>query len=104
MAESLSLLPALLVGLLLGAFFFGGLRWTVSRGLTAASPALWFLGSLLLRMSVTMAGFYFVGREDWRRWLLLLAGFITARLIVNSLTRPTIQHHSARSAERGYAP
>ena len=36
-------------GALLGAFFFGGLWWTVQKGVTSEQPALWFLGSLLLR-------------------------------------------------------
>ncbi|MGC1460022.1 MAG: ATP synthase subunit I [Steroidobacteraceae bacterium] len=102
MSEFLFLSAALLGGLLLGGFFFGGLWWTVSRGMASARPALWFLGSLLLRMGVTMAGFYVLGREDWRRWLLCLAGFISARLIMNFLPRPT--HLRDHRTERGYAP
>ncbi len=58
-----SLAPALAAGLLLGAFFFGGLWWTVTRGVSSQRPALWFFASMLLRMSLTLAGFYFVGRD-----------------------------------------
>jgi F1F0 ATPase subunit 2 len=43
---------ALSAGLLLGAIFFGGLWWTVRKGASSEQPAFWFLGSLLLRMSI----------------------------------------------------
>jgi F1F0 ATPase subunit 2 len=77
---------ALLAGMLLGATFFGGLWWTVKRGLVSPTPARWFLGSLLVRTALTVAGFYFVGGGDWRRLLACLAGFIIARVIVMRLT------------------
>jgi F1F0 ATPase subunit 2 len=49
MNEILNLILALVAGFLLGAFFFGGLWWTVQKGLSSRRPELWFLGSLLLR-------------------------------------------------------
>jgi F1F0 ATPase subunit 2 len=104
MNEGLLLAPALAAGLLLGAFFFGGLWWTVIKGVLSESPSLWFFGSMLLRTSVTLAGFYFVGREDWQRWLLCLLGFILARLVVKCLIRPPVEHRNARAAETRYAP
>ena len=104
MNEILFLAPALAAGLLLGAIFFGGLWWTVRQGRFIPRPALWFFGSMLLRMSITLAGFYFVGRENWERWLLCLLGFILARLVVKWLTRPPVEHHSARAPETSYAP
>ena len=67
MNEILILALALAAGLLLGAIFFGGLWWTVRKGVSSKQPALWFFGSLLLRMSIALAGFYFVGREHWER-------------------------------------
>jgi F1F0 ATPase subunit 2 len=90
MSDFMSLLTAALAGLLLGGFFFAGLRWTVQRALASTRPALWFLESLLLRMGVTLAGFYLIGGAEWRRWLLCLAGFTVARVLL--------------SAERGRAP
>jgi F1F0 ATPase subunit 2 len=104
MNEFLLLAPALAAGLLLGAFFFGGLWWTVIKGVSSERPALWFFGSMLLRTSVTLAGFYFVGREDWQRWLLCLLGFVLARLAVKWLTGLPGEHHNARAAETSYAP
>jgi F1F0 ATPase subunit 2 len=104
MNDFLFLAPPLAAGLLLGAFFFGGLWWTVTRGLSSQRPALWFFGSMLLRMSITLAGFYFAGGENWKRWVLCLLGFVLARLVVNWLTRPRVEHHNSRAPETSYAP
>jgi F1F0 ATPase subunit 2 len=46
-----------------------------------------FLGSLLLRTSIALAGFYFVSGGHWDRLLACLLGFVIARLIVTRLTR-----------------
>lgn len=51
---------AAVVGVVLGLVFYGGLYWTVSRGLVSKRPALWFLFSLLARVSIVIAGFYLV--------------------------------------------
>jgi F1F0 ATPase subunit 2 len=77
----------LMVGFLLGAFFFGGLWWTVQKGLTSQHPVLWFLGSNLLRTALAVVGFYFASRNDWRKFVLCLVGFIIARVAVTRLTR-----------------
>ena len=59
---------------------------------------------MLLRMSVTLAGFYFVGREHWERWLLCLLGFVLARLVVKWLTRPPVENRNSRAPETSHAP
>jgi F1F0 ATPase subunit 2 len=87
MNETLTLVLVLVTGGLLGAMFFGGLWWTVRKGVSSKQPALWFLGSLLLRMSIALAGFYFVSGGHWERLLLCLLGFVMARLIVTRLIR-----------------
>ncbi|MEI6413927.1 MAG: ATP synthase subunit I [Pseudomonadota bacterium] len=91
MPDALSWTLAALAGLLLGAIFFGGLWWTVQRGLTSPRPALWFFASLLLRMGIAMAGFYWVvhtiGASTWQPLLLCLLGFVLARPLVLRLTR-----------------
>ncbi len=86
MNEPFQLVMVLLAGMLLGALFFGGLWWTVQKGLSARQPALWFGASMLLRTAVVLAGFYFVAGPDWKRLLMCLLGFIVARLIVIRLT------------------
>ena len=103
MNETLSLAPALVTGLLLGVMFFGGLWWTVRKGLSSKHPALWFFGSLLLRMSIALAGFYFVSGGHWLRLLVCLLGFVMARLIVTRLTRPPVEHHNFPAKEAGHA-
>ena len=60
MTDPLGLVLALVTGISLGAMFFGGLWWTVQKGVSSKQPALWFLGSLLLRTWLTLDGFYFV--------------------------------------------
>lgn len=95
MNEGLYLAAPLAAGFVLGVLFFGGLRWTVSRGVASTWPALWFGGSMLLRMGVALPGFYIVGREDWRRWLACLAGFVVARLVVQRLTRSAAEARHA---------
>ena len=78
----LSLALALAAGVLLGAIFFGGLWWTVRKGVSSRAA-----GALVLRQPAaadercTLAGFYFVSggrlaaaaavpRLDlsWRAW------------------------------------
>jgi F1F0 ATPase subunit 2 len=87
MNETLTLAAAGVAGLLLGGLFFGGLWWTVRRGLTSRRPALWFLGSLVLRMGMVLAGFYWIARDQWQPLIPCLLGFVAARLIVIRLTR-----------------
>ena len=88
MNNTLTLILAGMVGIILGAIFFGGLWWTVRRGVSSRRPALWFFFSMLLRMSITLGGFYFVARGQWQRLVLCLLGFVMARLAVTRLTRP----------------
>ena len=92
MHETLTLGLAWVAGAMLGAMFFGGLWWTVRKGLASAQPALWFTGSLLLRMSLALAGMYVVSGGQWDRLLLCLLGFVMARLLVTRLTRPEASH------------
>jgi F1F0 ATPase subunit 2 len=76
-----------MAGSVLGALFFGGLWWTVRKVVSAKKPALWVFGSLLLRTSVALAGFYFVSGRQLDRLLSCLLGFVMARLLVTRLTR-----------------
>jgi F1F0 ATPase subunit 2 len=78
---------ATLCGALLGAFFYGGLWWTVRRLTTSRRPALAVFTSMLLRMGVALGGLYIVGRNDWVRLLSCLLGFLLARVAVTWFTR-----------------
>ncbi len=93
---------AVMAGLALGGFFFGGLWWTVKRGVNSRSPGLWFTASMLVRTAVVLSGFYFIGVRHGGRLILCLAGFVLARLITMVLargfragparTRPEVRH------------
>jgi len=89
------LLLSLFAGLLLGAMFFGGLWWTVRRGLASPQSALWFLGSMFLRTAIAVSGFYYVMQGDWRRLVACLAGFLIARISVVRMTRNKV-HKNGR--------
>ena len=104
MNESMILVLACFAGVLLGALFFGGLWWTVRRGVASPRPALWFLGSGLVRMSIVLAGFYFVSDGQLRRLLLCLLGFVIARVAVMWLTRSSESKPSLPSREASHAP
>lgn len=80
---------ALLAGVTLGVIFFGGLWWTVRRGASSPTPTRWFLGSLVLRTAIVLAGFHAVGAGQPLRLGLCLFGFLLARGIVLRATRPT---------------
>jgi F1F0 ATPase subunit 2 len=84
------ILPALAFsgGLVLGTAFHLGLWWTVVCGLAAKRSALWFPVSLLLRMGVTVVGFYLIGAGHWERFLACLAGFLVAQILVTVFAPP----------------
>jgi F1F0 ATPase subunit 2 len=103
MNDILTLMLAWLAGGVLGTIFFGGLWWTVRKGVLSKQPALWFFGSLLLRMSIALAGFYLVSGGHWERLLLCLLGFIVARLVVTCLTRPSGQNQPRPAQEASHA-
>jgi F1F0 ATPase subunit 2 len=103
MSEPLSLAAALIAGIVLGAFFFGGLWWTVNKGLSSKRTALWFFGSMLVRMFIVVLGFYFILGDDWKRLLAGLLGFVIARMVVMRLTRETEQTRKT-AQEAAHAP
>jgi len=105
MSDILALALALFAGALLGVFFFGGLWWTVHKGVTSERPALWFLGSLLLRTGLILAGFYLVSQGHWSRLVVCLLGFLIARVIVvKRLTRTPPEEQTPMKKEITDAP
>ncbi|WP_339560906.1 ATP synthase subunit I [Pseudomonas sp. EA_65y_Pfl1_P113] len=59
-------IAALLTGGALGAVFFAGLWWTVRWAADSATPARWFITSLIVRTAIVLAGFYAVGATQPR--------------------------------------
>jgi F1F0 ATPase subunit 2 len=104
MHEMVTLSLAVLAGGVLGGIFFASLWWTVRMGASSQRAGLWFFGSLLLRMGITMSGFYLVGADDWQRMLACLFGFVIARLLVTALAGPPLERTLAPAREVGHAP
>ncbi|HNP16439.1 MAG TPA: ATP synthase subunit I [Terrimesophilobacter sp.] len=104
MIEFLPLAAACAAGLLLGAGFFGGLWWTVRRGVSSERPALWFVGSLVLRMSIVLVGFHLVSGGEWKRLLACLLGFAIARFAVTSLAGTAHGRHDLPAETTTHAP
>jgi len=73
-----------LFGIALGIFFYGGLWLTVSRLAVTRHPFLLSFGSLMLRMSVTLAGFLVVLHGRWQNAAAVLIGFTGARLVLRT--------------------
>ena len=102
-AEALTLLLASLAGAGLGAVFFGGLWWTVRKGVSSKEPALWFFGSMLLRIGIALPGVYFVAGGRWQRLLSCLVGFVLAHLGVTWMLGPWGDKHIRPTQEAGHA-
>ncbi len=103
MNEILNIALSSVMGVFIGAIYFGGLWWTVRKGSSSEQPALWFLGSLLLRTSIALAGFYLIARGHWENLLVCLFGFVIARLIVTRLTRG-VEKPTSLVQEASHAP
>jgi F1F0 ATPase subunit 2 len=104
MNETLTLVLAWVAGAMLGVMFFGGLWWTVRKGVASQRPAVWFFVSLLVRMSLALSGMYVVSGGHWERLLLCLLGFVMSRFIVTWLTRLSGAHHTRPAREASHAP
>ncbi len=104
MTEALALVRAAAAGALLGGLFFGGLWQTVRHAVLRKQPALWFLGSMLLRTAVTLSGFYVLsrGRPAWLAFSLL--GFVAAQLVTTRFARAARERPTALADETFDAP
>ena len=87
MNEIINIVPAFFAGIILGILFFGGLWLTIQKGMRTKYPSLVFMASFVLRISVTLAGFYFVCSNSWEKMITCLAGFIIARMIITRYVR-----------------
>ena len=87
MNETLLMILAFFAGIALGIIFFGGLWFTVKKIVRAKIPALWVLGSFIVRVGIVLPGFYFIGAGNWQRLIICLIGFIAARFIVIHFTK-----------------
>jgi len=103
MSETLTLGLAFGAGLALGAIFFGGLWWTIQKGVSSRKPEYWFFGSLLLRMGIVLMGFYLVFGGHLNRLLACLIGFVVARFIVTRLIGPSVKNPNSPAKKADHA-
>jgi F1F0 ATPase subunit 2 len=83
MNEIISYAMSLVAGVVLGYIFFGGLWLTVRRLPQMKHPMLWTFLSLILRMSISLIGFYLIARGGhWIQLLVCLVGFMAVRFVL----------------------
>jgi len=102
MNEIVYMILAFILGLLLGTIFFGGLWFTVRKLVASKIPALWFLGSFILRVGITLTGFYYISSGSWQRLLICVAGFIIARFAVIHFTKMSEERQVLLKKEIGH--
>ena len=83
-------LLAVLGGGFLGLFHFAGLWFTLRRLPGHVHPALWVAGSFVLRLAVSLTGFYFILGPDRNliRLGIALLAFLAVRVLLIRRLRP----------------
>ena len=104
MNHLLPLLWAGIAGIVLGTMFYGGLWWTIRQSMASAHPAPWVFVSILVRMGIALAGFYYAAGSDWKRLVACLLGFLAARGGVTWATRLPKENAVDATQENRHAP
>jgi len=102
MKEQLFMILAFIAGIALGVLFFYGLWLTVKKMMTSKAPALWVLGSFLVRTGITLTGFYYVSQGNLLRLLICLLGFVACRYIVKRFVSPNEESQLQLKKEAGH--
>ena len=71
----------IVVGMVLGAIFFGGLWMTVRQMTTSKRPGLLFMTSVILRTAIVLSGIWYFAAGDPYSIAACLLGFIGLRLL-----------------------
>ncbi len=87
MSDNFTLGLALISGLALGIFFFGGLWLTVQRMVSSKISPLWLMIGSIFRLAVVCFGFYYIGKGNWKAMCIALGGFILARFVIMQFTK-----------------
>jgi len=88
MLDILPLIIAFMVGIGIGAFYFGGLFWTVRRIPEWRRPGIWVTASYFIRTAITVFAFYLIMGGQWQRLLASLLGFVMIRMILVRRLKP----------------
>ena len=84
-----------MAGMALGFIFFVGLWWTVRSSVSSPRPGVLMFVSLLLRVGITLVGFYLVAGGHWYPLVACLLGFVLARVIIIRFIAPWLEHYTA---------
>jgi F1F0 ATPase subunit 2 len=76
------LLVSIIAGFILGLLYFWALWLTARRLPTSKQPALLMFGSYFGRTFLLLGSFYFIMDGSWLRLILMLLGFIAARMVM----------------------
>jgi F1F0 ATPase subunit 2 len=87
-AEAFGLILALAGGIGIGAFYFGGLLWTIQKLPSRRRPGLWVTASYFIRTGIAVFAFYLVMGGHWQRLLASLLGFIVIRFVLVRRMKP----------------
>lgn len=79
---------AVMAGLALGLFYFGGLWLTVRKIPCSRKPAILLFGSFVVRLLVTLYGMYLVMDGDLLQLLACLGGFMLMRIVLTRRLGP----------------
>ncbi|MBN1312326.1 MAG: ATP synthase subunit I [Anaerolineae bacterium] len=97
----LSLVPAVIAGVALGAFYFGGLWLTVQQLTKTRRPVLLALGSLVIRLGMTLLGIFLVTGGEWVKIGICLLGFFAMRTILVHRWQPQMSPAVERGSSHG---
>lgn len=101
MEEWLAWLVSAAGGVALGAFYYAGLWWTVSRLPRSRAPALLNFGSFFLRTTVVLVGFFALMAGRWERLALALAGLILSRQVILAVVRRGVSAPGGAAGKKG---
>jgi F1F0 ATPase subunit 2 len=73
---------ALLGGMALGAFYFGGLWYTIRQIPTSTRPGILLIASMIVRVVVVLGAFILIMDGSWQRLLACVVGFILMRQLL----------------------
>ncbi len=82
MNELIILPVAMVLGGILGVFYFGGLWLTLRHLPESRQPALFTMSGFLVRSLICLFIFYLISGNGWEATVTSLAGFTTAKLAV----------------------
>ncbi|MDQ1260830.1 MAG: hypothetical protein QG575_11 [Euryarchaeota archaeon] len=89
MNSAFLLATSFFVGVLLGAFYFGGLWLTIKRLPCSQQPTLLSLGSFFARSLICILGFYLIIGSGMKALLICLAGFVLTKVaLIRRLSLP----------------